>query len=116
MRGFGLIIFAFTLLFSEVIDVQSGTLLMEDYVKSKNTEDAVLYLQGFLDGAGFANANSDKRIYCERDKLALNVSNLKQIVDGHYEKHKSIYQKELSKGLPFGAVALFALREAFPCK
>jgi hypothetical protein len=121
MKGFGSIIFAFSLLFSVVTNVQSGTLLMADYRKFKNNEDiGVLYLQGFLDGVGFANAllDTNKRppVYCEPDKLALNVSNLKQIVDRHYEKYKSMYQKDLSKGLPFGAVALMALKDAFPCK
>jgi hypothetical protein len=93
---------------------------METYLKFKNTEDAVLYLQGYLDAMGFANArlarDKQPQIYCEPDKLALNVSNLKQIIDGHYESNKSMYQKELSMGLPFAVVALFALREAFPCK
>jgi hypothetical protein len=118
MQKIGSILVACTLLFSVVTNVQAD-LTMENYLKFKNKKDFVLYLQGFLDGSGFTNAMLDSskqpRAYCEPDNLALNVSNLKQIVDGHYEKHKSTYQGDLSKGLPFGAVALFALKEAFPC-
>jgi hypothetical protein len=60
--------------------------------------------------------------YCEPGDLALSVDNLKDIVDSHYKKnsdqYKENYQKQFKdlKELPFGLVAILALREAFPCK
>jgi len=117
MKKFASTIFAFTLLFSMVADVQSEVLI-EDYLKLKDTKQIEMYLQGYLDGLKWANGllrNTQRTaLFCEPDKLSLNVSNLKQIVDVHYEKKSWQYQAQ--KEIYFGTVGLFALAEAFPCK
>src|SRR5216117_3206775 len=69
---------------------------LEDYLKLKNTTEFDVYLQGYLAGVTWANAwlSSEKRprLFCQSNKLALNVPNLKQIIEDHYEKQKSMNQ------------------------
>ena len=118
MKRLRAIIVAVIMLFSLVPDVQSA-MLMEDYLKLKNAKPTELFLIGWLDAITWANVGrSGKKttLFCPPDNLVLNVSNLRQIIEEHYEKNKSMYNAAFRKEVYFGLVGLEALRETFPCK
>lgn len=118
MKQVRVIIVAIILLFSLVTEVKSA-MLMEEYLKLKHAKETDIFLIGWLDAITWANVQQNKKtaLYCPPDKLPLNVFNLKQIVEEHYEKNESMYKARLGRqGAYFGLIALEALREAFPCK
>jgi hypothetical protein len=92
---------------------------MEDYLKLKNAKETDIFLIGWLDAITWANVGLGGKkptLFCPPDKLPLNVFNLKQIVEEHYERNESKYKATFRKEAYFGLIALEALREAFPCK
>jgi hypothetical protein len=94
---------------------------------SKNDNNFELYLHGFLDGVVWANAAARGTLFCPPGKLILTPTNLIHIVENHYKGNRKVFldtAKEAAASgtnvepnkVPFGIVAISALKDVFPCK
>jgi hypothetical protein len=100
---------------------------MDAFAKIKNEKNFDLYLHGFLDAVMWANASGGGTLLCPPNKLILTPTNLIHIVDDYYKENRKVFWDSIKKlpasgtgiepnKVPFGMVAIPALKDAFPCK